>query len=52
MGRVSVGDVKLEVGEMGNGPEALVLSHSFLVDHRQFNDTLRSLLTGLPRKDG
>lgn len=43
MGRVDVGDVELEVREMGSGPETVVLSHSFLVDHRQFDAQIEAL---------
>jgi 3-oxoadipate enol-lactonase len=41
--RVEVGDVQLEVCEAGSGAETVVLSHSFLVDHRQFCAQIEAL---------
>ncbi len=43
MGRVDVGDLELEVHEAGSGPQTVVLSHSFLVDHRQFDAQIEAL---------
>lgn len=43
MGRVDVADLELEVHETGGGPETVVLSHSFLVDHRQFEAQIEAL---------
>ncbi len=43
MGRVRVGDLELAVREEGSGPQTVVLSHSFLVDHRQFDAQIEAL---------
>jgi 3-oxoadipate enol-lactonase len=37
VGRVDVGGLELEVLEAGTASETVLLSHSFLVDHRQFD---------------
>lgn len=41
--RVDVGDLELAVLEAGSGPETVVLSHSYLVDHRQFEAQIEAL---------
>ena len=41
--RVNAGDAELFVREVGEGPEAVVLSHSYLVDHRQFDAQIAAL---------
>ena len=43
VGRIDVGDVELEVREAGSGTETVVLSHSYLVDHRQFDAQIEAL---------
>jgi pimeloyl-ACP methyl ester carboxylesterase len=43
MKRVTVNGVSLAYGEYGTGSEAVVLSHSYLVDRRQFEAQIRAL---------
>jgi 3-oxoadipate enol-lactonase len=40
MPTLSLDEVELFYREAGNGPETVVLSHSFLVDHRQFDSQI------------
>jgi pimeloyl-ACP methyl ester carboxylesterase len=43
MGDVEVNGVRLFYREAGDGPQTVVLSHSFLVDHRQFEAQIEAL---------
>ncbi len=36
MERIDLNGIELAYVEAGQGPETVVLSHSYLVDHRQF----------------
>jgi pimeloyl-ACP methyl ester carboxylesterase len=46
MGEVEVNGVRLFYREAGSGPQTVVLSHSFLVDHRQFEAQIEALGSG------
>jgi 3-oxoadipate enol-lactonase len=43
MGEVEVRGVRLFYREVGSGPQTVVLSHSFLADHRQFEAQIEAL---------
>jgi 3-oxoadipate enol-lactonase len=43
VGEVEVNGVRLHYREVGEGPQTVVLSHSFLTDHRQFEAQIEAL---------
>lgn len=43
MGEVEVNGVRLFYREAGDGPQTIVLSHSYLVDHRQYDAQIEAL---------
>lgn len=43
MGEIEVNGTRLHYREVGSGPQTVVLSHSFLTDHRQFDAQVAAL---------